>query len=263
MGRIHAFEFEDLQWFPKNLRNYATDFLQFGANTFDMYKPVIPILVKGVEQAGNNTIVDIASGGGGGLITIARHLKKEKPSIKIILSDFYPNLDAFQRTKAQAPDTFEFIKEPVNAMEVPTSLKGFRTQFLSFHHFRPEQAKSILQNAIDHQQPIAIFEGQQRTIKSMLPMLFSPLTVLLTTPFIRPFKIDRILFTYLIPVIPLFIMWDGIISVLRTYTVEELNQMILELKNHDRFNWEVGIARGKAVDVGYLSGIPKKNIIQT
>jgi hypothetical protein len=257
MGRIHAFEFEDLQWFPKNLRNYATDFLQFGANTFDMYKPVIPILKKGVEEASNNTILDIASGGGGGLITIARHLKKDNPSIKIILSDFYPNLEAFQRTKAQAPDTFEFIEQPVDAMAVPASLKGLRTQFLSFHHFKPEQAKAILQNAIDHRQPIAIFEGQQRNIKSMIPMLFSPLTVLLTTPFIRPFKIDRILFTYLIPLLPLFILWDGVISVLRTYTVEELNQLIKELNNHDHFNWEVGIAKGKPVEVGFLLGTPK------
>lgn len=50
MGRIHAFEFEDLQWFPGNLRNYATDFLQFFANALDMYKEVIPILQK-VDKA--------------------------------------------------------------------------------------------------------------------------------------------------------------------------------------------------------------------
>jgi hypothetical protein len=69
---------------------------------------------------------------------------------------------------------------------------------------------------------------------------------------------DRILFTYLIPILPLFILWDGVISVLRTYTVEELNSMILQLKGNDQFNWEVGIAKGKPVEVGYLLGIPRK-----
>jgi hypothetical protein len=259
MGRIHAFEFEDLQWFPRNLRNYATDFLQFGANAFDMYKEVIPILQKGIDKSGNNTIIDIASGGGGGLITIARHLKKQNPNLKIILTDFYPNLEAFKRTQLQTPETFEYISEPVNAMAVPASLNGLRTQFLSLHHFKPEQVKAILQNAIDNNQPIAIFEGQQRTIKSMIPMLFSPISVLLSTPFIRPFKLDRILFTYLIPVLPLFIMWDGVISVLRTYTVEELNSIILELNHHEQFDWEVGIAKGKPVDVGFLLGTPKNH----
>ncbi len=259
MGRIHAFEFEDLQWFPKNLRNYATDFLQYGANTFDMYKEIIPILLKGVEKSGNNIIVDVASGGGGGLLKIAHHLKSLNPSLKIILSDLYPNQDAFERTKAHAPETFDYKKDPINAMMVPPELKGLRTHFLSFHHFKPEQGKAILQNAIHHDQPIAIFEGQQRTFKSMMPMLLSPLTVLLTTPFIRPFKIGRIFFTYLIPIIPLCVWWDGIISVLRTYTVEELNTMILELDHHEQFDWQVGIAKGKPVDIGFLLGTPKNN----
>lgn len=257
MGRIHAFEFEDLQWFPNNLRHYATDFLQFGANAFDMYKEVIPIIQKGIDKSGNNTIIDIASGGGGGLITIARHLKKHNPSLKIILTDFYPNLEAFKRTQFLAPETFEYISEAVDALAVPTSLKGLRTQFLSLHHFKPEQVKAILQNAIDNHQPIAIFEGQQRTIKSMIPMIFSPISVLLSTPFIRPLNPDRLLFTYLIPILPLVVMWDGIISVLRTYSVEELNSIILELNHHEQFDWEVGIAKGKPVDIGFLLGTPK------
>lgn len=259
MKRIQAFEFEDLAWFPKNLRNYATDFLQFGANTFDMYNPVINLLKKGIEHAGNNTIIDVASGGGGGLLKIATHLVKDNPTLKIILSDFFPNVDAFKRTQTKMPDTFEYIEQPIDAMNVPSSLKGLRTQFLSLHHFKPEQAKSILQNAVDATQPIAIFEGQQRNVQSIIPMIFSPITTWLFTPFIKPFKFDRILFTYFIPILPLVIMWDGIISVLRTYTSEELTLMIKELKNTDQFEWEVGIAEGTPVKVSYLLGIPKKN----
>lgn len=256
MKRIHAFEFEDLQWFPQNLRNYATDFLQFGANKFDMYKSVLPMLRRGIEKAGNNTIIDIASGGGGGLITIARHLKQEYPNLKIVLSDYFPNVEAFERTREQLPETFEYIVHPIDAMNVPEELRGFRTQFLSLHHFRPEDAVAILQNAVDRKQPIGIFEGQQRNVKSLIPMLLSPLTVLLLTPFIRPFKIDRIIFTYLLPVLPLFIMWDGVISVLRTYTQEELNTMIRTLRNSDTFEWETGIAKGRP-DILYLLGTPK------
>jgi len=52
MSRIHAFEFEDLRKLHSNLRNYATDFLQFGANAFDLYRPVIPVLQKGIECSG-------------------------------------------------------------------------------------------------------------------------------------------------------------------------------------------------------------------
>jgi len=256
--RIHAFEFEDLTWFPQTLRNYGTDFLQFGANAFDLYKSVMPILLKGVQSSGNHTVIDIASGGGGGLVKIAEHLKNSIPHLKIILSDFYPNVAAFKRTKTKLPGVFDYIDYPVNAMDVPPQLQGFRTQFLSFHHFRLKDAKAILQNAIDNKQAIGIFEAQQRNLKNLVQRLFSPIAVLLMTPFIKPFKFDRILFTYLIPIIPMFVLWDGVISVLRTYTVTELKQMILDVNNHALFDWEVGIGKGSSTDVLYLLGIPRK-----
>lgn len=258
MKRIHAFEFGDLIWFPKSFRNYGTDYLQFVANTFDIYKDVIPVIKKGIESSANNTIIDIASGGGGGLVKIAGHLKKGIPDLKIILSDYYPNLNAFKNTKAKQPDVFEYIAESVNAMDVPNYLKGFRTQFLSLHHFRPNDAKAILQNALDNNQAIGIFEAQQRDIKSLVGMFLSPIAVLIMTPFIKPFKVDRLIFTYLIPVLPLITLWDGVVSVLRTYTVRELKQMISELRNNAHFDWEVDVAKGKQYKILYLLGTPVK-----
>ena len=42
--------------------------------------------------------------------------------------------------------------------------------------------------------------------------------VLLVTPLIRPFTLSRILWTYLLPLVPLTCWWDGIVSQLRAYT---------------------------------------------
>lgn len=258
MRRIHAFEFGDLTWYPKNLRSYATDYLQYASNTLDIYQYVLPVIKKGVESTANTTIVDIASGGGGGLVKIVADLKKSIPRLKVILSDYYPAIDSFKETKSKAPDIFEYVEEPVNAMDVPKHLKGFRTQFNSLHHFRQKDAKAILQNAIDSNQATGIFEAQQREFKNIVKMFLAPAAVLLMTPFIKPFKADRIIFTYLIPVLPLVILWDGIISVLRTYTVTELKQMISELTNKERFDWEVDIAKGKQNAILYLLATPAK-----
>ena len=62
MGRIHLFEFEDLKWFPTFLRNYITDFLQFLSNKTKMYKPIIPIIKKGLKKSGTYQIIDLGSG---------------------------------------------------------------------------------------------------------------------------------------------------------------------------------------------------------
>src|SRR3982751_197039 len=258
MRRIHAFEFNDLSWFPESFRDYQTDYLQFVANKFDMYQQVLPVIKRGILSSGNNTIIDIASGGGGGLFKIAEHLKDCFPQIKIILTDYYPNIDAFKKTKAKRPDVFEYVEDSVNATKVPPNLKGFRTQFLSFHHFRPKDAKAILQNAVDTNQPIGIFEAQQRNFKDVAQKLLSPISVLLLTPFVKPFTLKRLLFTYLIPVLPVFTLWDGIVSVLRTYNVPELKQMIRELRNNANFDWEVDIVKGNSFDIPYLLGIPRK-----
>ena len=140
MKRIHLFEFEDQKWFPSFLRNYGTDFLQFLSNATKMYKPIVSVIEKGLQKSKTNQIIDLGSGGGGGLIWLNSELKKSIPDLKITLTDFYPNIPAFKLTKEKAGN-FQYIETSVDAREVPQELKGLRTQFLSLHHFKPNDAK--------------------------------------------------------------------------------------------------------------------------
>ncbi|MEO0571543.1 MAG: hypothetical protein AAF039_07530 [Bacteroidota bacterium] len=260
MGRIHLFEFEDQKWFPKFLRDYGTDFLQFLSNKAKIYQPIIPVLGKGLAAYGENTIVDLASGGGGGLLSLNSELLKQYPDLKIVLTDYFPNQSAFEYTKKQAPN-FEYINTSIDARKVPESLKGLRTQFLSLHHFKPEDAKLILQNAVYTKTPIAIFEGQERSIPSILAMLFSPISVLLTTPFIRPFKWGRLLFTYIIPIVPLFVLWDGVVSALRTYSLKEMKELVDGLDDSETFDWEMNKVKSGPGVILYLLGTEKNKAI--
>lgn len=256
MARIQFFEFEDLKWYPSFLRNYLTDYLKFLANQIKIYKPIIPILQKAIDNSGTNQIIDLASGGGGGLTWLNGELLKDNPDLKILLTDYYPNLDAFEYTKKQMKNV-DYIKKSIDARDVPNNLIGLRTQFLSLHHFKPDDAIKILQNAVDSNSTIAIFEAQERSFASIFAMITSPISVLLTTPFIRPFKFGRILFTYLIPIVPITVLWDGVVSCLRTYSVNEMKNIVDQVKNKDNFEWEIGkIKTGPAVNL-YLLGMKK------
>lgn len=257
MKRIHLFEFEDAPWFPSFLRNYGTDFLQFLATKTKMYQNIIPILEKGIEKSKTHQIIDLASGGGGGLIGLNPILRKRNPNLKIVLTDFYPNLNAFKHIKNQHPN-INYCPNPVDARNVPLEFVGLRTQFLSFHHFKPTDAQKIIQNAIDSNNSIAIFEAQERSFSSILGMILSPISVLITTPFIKPFNFLRLFFTYIIPIVPLFVCWDGIISCFRTYSIQEMQDIIEKLDQKDRYEWEINRIKSGIGITLYLLATPKE-----
>ncbi|MNK28070.1 hypothetical protein D3C87_464390 [compost metagenome] len=256
MKRKHLFEFEDQRWFPGFLRNYLTDFLQFVSNKFTIYKGIVPLLSETLTKSGNSTIIDLASGGGGGLINLVSELEKDHPEIQVVLTDLYPNEKAFAFTSKQS-GRFSYKKESVDATNVPSTLVGLRTQFLSLHHFREEDAVKILQNAVDATSAIALFESQERNVKSVISMILSPLNVLFVTPLIRPFSIGRIVFTYLIPLVPLFVMLDGILSALRTYTVPEMEELVSRVKGNENYDWKIGKVKSGPATILYLVGTPK------
>ncbi|MEM9647276.1 MAG: hypothetical protein AAF969_02275, partial [Bacteroidota bacterium] len=101
------------------------------------------------------------------------------------------------------------------------------------------------------------FEAQERSVPSILAMLFSPISVLFTTPFIQPFSLGRIIFTYLIPIVPLFVLWDGVVSSLRTYSVKEMQDLVANLDKSESYDWEIQRIKSGPGVILYLLGIPK------
>jgi hypothetical protein len=92
-------------------------------------------------------------------------------------------------------------------------------------------------------------------------MLTLPLIALLTTPFIRPFRWSRLFWTYIIPAIPFVLCFDGIVSCLRTYSVEELHTLIAGVNatsSDTGYVWEVGHVPSPLSPIGvtYAIGYP-------
>jgi hypothetical protein len=64
-------------------------------------------------------------------------------------------------------------------------------------------------------------------------MLLVPLAVLIVTPLLRPFRLSRLFWTYLGPVVPMLIPFDGLISCPRLYNLPELRDLTAGLIKHD------------------------------
>lgn len=174
------------------------------------------------------------------------------------LSDLHPNQPAFAHARAESNAHIEYEEQPVSAADVPAQLAGFRTLFAAFHHFPPDTARAVLEDAVRRGRGIGVFEPIERSVPNMLGMLLTPIVCLALTPFIRPFRWSRLVLTYLVPIVPLVILFDGVVSCLRTYTPDELRALVAEL-GPAPYAWEIGTARMPASPVAltFLIGTPR------
>ena len=258
MSRRHLIEIHDQDWCPRVFRDAATDYLQFITHLANPYAPVVDQLRVAVEQSRATRIVDLCSGAGGPWIKLQPLLARDGTSSPpILLTDRFPNLDAMERMRASTEGLVDFDPCPVDATQTPPELDGFRTLFASFHHFRPEDARQILADAVRGRQGVGVFEMTHRSTVAIMLMGLAPVLVLLFTPFVRPFRWSRLLWTYLIPVLPLLVLFDGVVSSLRTYSPSELTDLTEELGDVG-YVWEIGeeTSGPGPVPVTYLIGVP-------
>ena len=261
MRRFHLFEFEDMCWFPSSFRNYVTDFLRLMAEKFGMFDPVVPHLIDLANKNNHSMIIDMATGAGGQWRTLIPKIVEQNEEIKLTLTDKFPNGDALKDIKELYPDIVTIEERSIDVIDVPPNLHGVRTMFLSIHHFRPKEVKAIFENVINSGSPIAIFEAQRRDAEHIVRFALSPIAVLLMTPFIRPFSIYRLVFTYLIPLIPLIVFWDGVVSVLRTYNNKELEEIAESVDIGDKFEWvSESLLKGQQ-KIEVFIGYPRSNIL--
>jgi hypothetical protein len=259
MRRAHLIELHEQSWFPSFLRDEITDTLQNGMNRFGAYAPIAPLLQTVLQSTSSASIIDMCSGGGGPWLDLSRRLRKSAPtSLQILLTDKYPNLAAFRSAGAASQNHISFHSAPVDATKVPPELRGFRTMFTSFHHFQPAEARAILQNAVDARQAIGIFEVTRRAPTTIALMFLWALLPFLFTPWIRPFRWSRLLLTYMLPIIPLVLLFDGVVSCLRTYRPQELQEIIAKLTAAE-YHWELGERPNSSgrVPIAYLIGYPR------
>jgi len=257
--RLNVFEFEDFKWFPDFLRKGMMDYLRYFFTVTDYYGPTTDLIEECLHDLSTNTIVDLCSGGGGPVLQLQKDLyAKYGRETDVMLTDLFPNNDSCRYNKKEARGNVYCSEESVDATAVPSSIKGLRTLFSSIHHFGPEEVHKILFDAVKNRQGIAIFDiGDQNLISVLGILIFHPLLLLLMTPFIRPFRPATLLFTYVIPLIPFFTVWDGIMSILRLYNPTDLQKIADSIKA-DHYRWRSGKVKNKlGLCVTYLIGTPK------
>jgi hypothetical protein len=255
--RLQLFEWEDQFWFPNFLRAAMTSYLAATYGITPFPNRWANCLSELMSRDSTTDIVDLGSGSGGPVGRVVKELAERGFRASVTLTDLYPNASRV-RVGLNEASSIRYWPEPVDATSVPATLSGIRTMFASFHHFRPDAARWILRDAFERRRAICIFEATSRTPAAIASALLIPLLVLVLTPLVRPLSWVQILFTYLVPILPLLIFWDGLVSQLRTYSVPELEEFTRRLQS-PAYHWKVGLIEIPRMPAGvpYLMGWPE------
>lgn len=255
MGRVHLFEFADLGWFPRTLADAGTAYLHVLQEKLDVAKHLAPLVAQAIPQQMDKVhLLDLCSGGGGPAPAIRQVLAQDGREVWLTLSDLKPN-EVYVSESIKASPQVVLHPEPVDATDVPSHLNGVRTVFNAMHHMPRDIAQSMLRDAQDANTPIVVAELSERTIANVLSAPIIALMVLLIMPIVRPMRPLWLVLTYLVPILPLTIAWDGWVSHLRTYNLKELRSLTDPLKR-DGWQWQVGQTPVGPAKITWLIGKP-------
>ena len=263
MRRIHLFELEDLDWVPRPVRDGGTDLLDLGFDRIGFYDGVAPKLLALLEATRATRVVDLCSGGGGGTLQMRKALRAAGSEVESVLSDRHPSEAGIARLAQLGDPRTRYRSESVDAMAGGGELEGVRTMSGALHHFPPDAVRALLGGICARREPLAFFDVAASPAIRRAPLGLAPIGMIVNmlmlfvgslflVPLVRPFRLSRLILTYVLPLIPALVAWDGTVSALRAYTPGELLELARSVPGGDRYAWDAGTS-GSAL---YLTGRP-------
>lgn len=220
-------ELEDYPWFPAVLRKYQMEFIGIMVSRFHLYRKVTRIIQSDMEGSGLNQIEDLCSGSGLPAIYVHNHLSMD--GLTTTLTDKFP-----QKIKDQIGIYYK--NETVDMNSLQAFPEKYYTLYNAFHHFTPEEQKTLVEKIIKNKSNLLIAEIVQPSFLSFLHVtLASTLGVILMCPLIQPFEWKRIFFTYIIPINLITVLTDGFISILKSKTKKQYEDWKSNLNFDQRY----------------------------
>jgi hypothetical protein len=217
---LNLFEFNDLPWIPGVFRETLLDLMEFcnrGFRSFNQWAAGQALDYARRQRC--RTIVEL--GAGSGPMTQLLAGRAEKENICLVPCDLFPDLPGYRAMQQQHPGTVRPVFEPVDFSQ-PHDFGPSAAAVLvgTFHHIpqglRSETLRALTQSA----RHVMVFEPLRNTLLSIL-LVFTAIFPALLLPFYRfgsAGTLRRILWCWLIPVIPFMFLWDGVVSCLREWS---------------------------------------------
>ncbi|KAH7020864.1 uncharacterized protein B0I36DRAFT_26201 [Microdochium trichocladiopsis] len=201
--------------------------------------------------------------------------------VDFILTDLHPHLTSWEEA-ARSSARLHYVARPVNAAAAPRDLVSqatssvtttthpgdsgvpvpgrdtFRLFNLAFHHFDDPAARSILRDTLATSSGFGIFELQDRSLSSFVTCAIFGVGVFLFGLPLYWWSPLTLFFIYVVPLVPLVLVFDGLVSSLRTRTPAEVEALLKSCgnKDFDAGRWEVRSGRERFLwPTGHLNWV--------
>ena len=251
MKRRRLFEFNESERCPGPIRRAITRLLQWGALSFPLYQAAVPLARELLEAQDLKQVVDLGSGSGGPWPALLR--EPGLSSIRLMLTDRGLDPSALQAFDEEQRASVELGPSTQNLL-APEHIPGLRTAFACLHHLKPDELEAVFEEVASSGHPFLGVEVTERTASAVARQLLLLPAAFIGMPFIRP-TLTQLVLTYLVPLIPLALTWDGVVSCLRSYSSDELLELATRHAPTD-YQWKSGRVRDAASPshVVYLMG---------
>ena len=261
LPRLHLFEFNDSSWAPRAVRDTIVESLSRTLGWGHLLSGLVAPFERFVRDAGVTEVLDVCAGGGGPARILVQEIRRAgRTPPRFILTDLFPQEEAWEAARAAFPEHIQFIARPIDATAIPADVAGGRARVIvnAFHHFPPSLAQSILRDAVIGSAGVFIAEPFVRNPLRFASLVPAGALAVLANPWLASRqRLTKAALTFATPVIFAASLWDGLVSTMRVYSEAELRAMVAPLG--DRFVWTWGRHAFPLGGLGYyFYGVPRK-----
>ncbi len=238
----YLFEFCDQSWIPTGARECLYEIMEAcnsGVRSFN--RQVARSAIGLARDHGLSSIIELGAGRAPVTTELTKH--EDTAGLKLVPCDLVPNEAAYRKLEQEHAGRVAPIYSPVDLTKPQLVLNDSVLVMVGMmHHIPFELRPTVLRTLTQTNSQMAIYEPLRRTWLSILMTLLSffPAIMLPITFFRRPGKLRRILWCWLIPIVPWMFMWDGVVSCLRQWHAEEWQAAFASLSPSPRVQYSQG-----------------------
>jgi len=233
---MHLFEFNDHPSVPVAVRKTLLEQLESCNTIFrPYYRQVSEAVLSHASESDAKMIVEL----GAGTAPLSKLMAEDAGSegIRLVACDLFPDKAAYRELETRYPDKVTGMEDPVDFGQ-PRRWPPSTVLVLcaAMHHVPSQLRPAVIEALSASADQVMVFEPVRKTALSMFFVLFGvfPPLLLPLCYLHKPGRLRRLLWCWLLPVVPVMTLWDALVGCLRQWNDHDWQEAFAESSSGQR-----------------------------